>query len=61
MSQQFSQDDLEYMINRCVEEGILSDWERNFLESVSDQLDRTGHLSELQQETVDRIYCNKVP
>lgn len=63
MSQQFDQDELADMIERCINEGKnLSDWEKNqFLPSIQEQLDRTGHLSEKQQELLDRIYTEKVP
>jgi hypothetical protein len=62
MSQQFTQDEMNDMIDRCLTEGKnLSEWETKFCESVQEQLDRTGHLSEKQQEILDRIYTEKVP
>lgn len=39
----------------------LTHWERSFLESVQDQFDRSGHLSEKQVEILERIYTEKVP
>ncbi len=39
--------------------GKLSKWEEGFLFSVSDQLDRTGSLSEKQCETLEKIYQEK--
>jgi hypothetical protein len=62
MSQHFTQDELRDIIDRCINEGRnLSDWEKDqFLPSISEQLDRVGHLSEKQQEILDRIYTEKV-
>jgi len=62
MSQQFNQDEMNDMIDRCLTEGKnLSEWETTFCTSAQEQLDRTGHLSEKQQEILDRIYTEKVP
>ena len=62
MSQQFSRNDLDDMIARCITEGMnIIDWERNYLDSIQEQLDRVGKLSENQQEVLDRIYTEKVP
>lgn len=38
----------------------LSQWERSFVESVGDQLERNGMLSDKQKEVLERIYC-KLP
>ena len=49
------------MIDRCANNpNRLTEWERNFIDSISDQLDNSGHLSEKQAEILDRIY-QKVP
>ena len=49
-------------LERCEGEARnLTDWERNFLESVQEQFDRSGHLSEKQIEILERIYCERVP
>jgi uncharacterized membrane-anchored protein len=37
----------------------LTPWETNFVESVSKQLDRTGSLSQKQEEILERIYAEK--
>ena len=37
----------------------LTKWEENFLESVSDQFQRTRDLSDRQLEVLDRIYTEK--
>ncbi len=34
----------------------FSDWERDFIESVTDQFDRKGSLSEKQRETLKKIW-----
>lgn len=39
----------------------LTDWERSFMESITDQWDRTGRLSERQAEILERIYAEKTP
>lgn len=48
-------------IDACLNESKkrLTKWEEDFLESVSDQLDRTGSLSERQAEILERIYAEK--
>lgn len=49
-------------IDACVNESKkrLTKWEENFLESISDQLTRTGSLSDRQAEILERIYQEKV-
>jgi hypothetical protein len=37
----------------------LSPWERQFVESVSDQFTRRGFLSEKQEETLQKIHEEK--
>jgi len=37
----------------------LSPWEQNFMESITDQFDRSRYLSEAQIETLERIYAEK--
>jgi len=48
-------------IDACINEHKkrLSKWEEEFLESISDQLDRSGTLSERQAEILERIYAEK--
>lgn len=36
--------------------GKLSDWELQFIDSVSQQLSKTGSLSSKQLETLDKIW-----
>lgn len=37
----------------------LNDWELNFIESISDKLDRRSNLTERQAEVLERIYAEK--
>lgn len=37
----------------------LSDWETSFMESITDQFDRTQSLSLKQEEILERIYAEK--
>lgn len=48
-------------IDRINDEGVnLSDWEKQFMESVTDQFGRRGTISDKQEEIVERIYTEKV-
>lgn len=61
MPQNFSTDDLKYMLGRCADNmGLLSDWEQARVEEWADMLDRGFALSPKQAEIVDRMY-QKVP
>lgn len=45
----------------CIEEegrGV-TDWEHSFVESVSEQLDRRGSLSEAQIDSLEKIYASR--
>jgi len=37
----------------------LTDWETDFIESIENQLDARGQLSEKQEEILERIYAQK--
>lgn len=39
----------------------LSAWELGFMESITEQFERSGRLSEKQIETLERIYAEKTP
>lgn len=53
---------LAYWIETILNEGRnLSKWERDFTESVSEQLEQRGALSERQIEILERIYTEKTP
>ena len=39
----------------------LTDWEVQFMESITEQFDNSGSLSEKQEEILERIYAEKVP
>lgn len=56
----FDQEEILEQIGDCENRSEkLSDWELNFIDSISQQLTRTGSLSEKQIEILDRIW-NKV-
>ena len=38
----------------------LTKWEESFIESVTDQFNKTGTVSERQEEIIERIYTEKV-
>lgn len=53
---------LEYWIDTINHEGRnLSKWEKDFMESITEQFERTHSLSEKQKEIVERIYAEKTP
>lgn len=37
----------------------LTDWEENFVQSLTDQIDRTGSLSERQLEILENLHMKK--
>ncbi len=39
----------------------LTDWEVQFMESITEQFDNSGSLNEKQEEILERIYTEKVP
>ena len=39
----------------------LTSWEQSFMESITDQFERSGSLSERQTEILERIYAEKTP
>lgn len=56
----YTQDTLQDWIDKIKEEGRdLTKWETDYVESVEDQLDRLGRLSEKQIEILERIYAEK--
>lgn len=51
----------QHMIDSVNYEGeALTDWEEDFMESITDQWDRKKSLSDRQKEVLERIYCEKV-
>ena len=49
-------------LDAIIDNGVnLSEWEKQFIESLHDLLDRGGSLSEKQAETLERIYATKTP
>lgn len=39
----------------------LNAWELGFMESITDQFERTHRLSDLQEEKLEKIYAEKTP
>lgn len=37
----------------------LTDWETDFIDSIENQLEARSHLSEKQEEILERIYAQK--
>ena len=57
-----SREVLEQWIAVVNDEGRkLTDWEVQFMESITEQFDNSGSLSEKQEEILERIYTEKVP
>jgi len=55
-------DVIEDWLERIAVEGRnLTKWEHEFIESVQDQFDRSGSLSDKQVDVVERIYTERVP
>ena len=53
---------LKRFIETIQEDGVnVTKWEEDFLESVAEQLELRGSLSEKQIEILDRIYAEKTP
>jgi len=49
-------------IDTINEEAInLSKWEQDFMESVTEQFERKGSVSDKQEEIIERIYADKTP
>ena len=46
----------EEWVEACAGSGKLSSWEQDFIDSIGDQLDRGGTLSERQVEVLEKIY-----
>jgi hypothetical protein len=54
------QEKWQYWIETIQTEGkYLSKWEKDFVESISDQLQTKGRLFERQVEILERIYSEK--
>ena len=53
---------LEQWISAVNEGGRrLTAWELQFMESITEQFNSSGSLSEKQEEILERIYTEKVP
>lgn len=53
---------IEHWIKSINEDGInLSKWEEDFMESITEQFERSKRVSDKQEEIIERIYTDKVP
>lgn len=51
---------IAHWIETVNEEGRnLTDWEVGFMESLTDQFERSGRISDRQEEILERIYAEK--
>ena len=58
----FKVEEINGMIEAIIETGRgLNDWENQFMESVSDQFNRTTSISVPQLVSLERIYATKTP
>lgn len=58
----YTKEQLARVIEEIQEHGVnVSKWEADFVESISDQLQQRGSLSEKQVEILDRIYAERTP
>jgi hypothetical protein len=52
--------DIEHMLTSCDQDSDrLSKWEQDFIESLAEQWEERGTLSERQREILERIYEEK--
>lgn len=57
-----SREIIKHWIDSINDEGRnLTDWEKRFMESITDQFELIGSLSQKQEEILERIYIEKVP
>lgn len=53
---------IQHWINEINEHGVnLSKWEKDFMESISEQFEKYKTISDKQEEIVERIYTDKTP
>lgn len=59
----YDDDDISEWIYRVNNESHkpLTSWESQFMESITEQWDKTRRLSERQREILERIYTEKTP
>ena len=52
---------IEFVLEHCTDNWQrLTEWEQGFVESVADQFNRRGTISEKQEDVLERIYV-KLP
>ena len=56
MSHTLDESRIKETIDNLLDNTTLTKWELSFLESISEQYDSSGHLSEKQLETLERIH-----
>lgn len=54
-----TRDRIEACLYNCHPNKPLTPWELNFIESVAEQYEAKGRLSEKQEEILERIYAQK--
>ena len=47
---------IQQMLSYCEDTLNLTNWEEDFIESIRDQFDERGSLSERQAEILEKIY-----
>jgi len=53
---------IEYWLDKISTEGKgLTKWEENFIESIKEQFEKRGTLSDRQEEILEKIYTDKAP
>lgn len=58
----YTREQLQRFVDEIRENGTnVSKWEADYVDSVADQLERTGRLSDRQVEILDRIYAERTP
>ena len=54
--EELTDDAIDYMLPVLEHEDRLTNWEANFIESISEQWDRNRSLSEKQKEVLGKIW-----
>lgn len=61
VADKYSKEVLQEWIEKCHSEALddMTEWERDFVDSLEAQLQRRGSLSDRQVEILERIYTEK--
>lgn len=46
-------------LDQCSQSRRLTKWEQDFIESISEQFDERGSISDRQEEILERIYAER--